>query len=265
MSFKVTNWVWARSESRNGARLVMLALADRADDNGCAWPSIDDLAERTKLSPRAVQKAINTLVESGELEVENGGGRHRSNRYRIVPKPRTSDGVTDQEPRTNDGVSAKETPNFATETPNFEAETPNFETGNPVQSSPEPPLEPSENRQKNLPARRTERPPVDGLFDEWWGTYGQRTAQAKHTIRRAIADALSNGVDPTELRTALTRIGELSKPVSGGTLQFALAEIRKQTTGADIIPLRDRQQQETDAMFDRALARAEARMQQESS
>ena len=29
MSIKVTNWVWARSESRNGARLVMLALADR--------------------------------------------------------------------------------------------------------------------------------------------------------------------------------------------------------------------------------------------
>ncbi|PZT70669.1 hypothetical protein DN402_31530 [Streptomyces sp. SW4] len=29
----------------------MLALADRADDNGFCWPSIDDLAERTKLSP----------------------------------------------------------------------------------------------------------------------------------------------------------------------------------------------------------------------
>lgn len=143
MSFKVTNWVWARSESRNGARLVMLALADRADDNGCAWPSIDDLAERTKLSPRAVQKGITSLVELGELEVENGGGRHRSNRYRITPKPRTSDGVTDQEPRTSDGVSSEETPNFARETPNFEAETPNFATRNPVQSSPEPLEEPS--------------------------------------------------------------------------------------------------------------------------
>jgi hypothetical protein len=142
VSFKVTNWVWARSESRNGARLVMLALADRADDNGSAWPSIDDLAERTKLSPRAVQKGITNLVELGELEVDNGGGRHRSNRYRITPKPRTSDGVTDQKPRTSDGVSSEETPNFAPETPNFEAETPNSATQNPVQSSPEPPVEP---------------------------------------------------------------------------------------------------------------------------
>src|SRR5688572_32574406 len=114
----------------------MLALADRADDNGYCWPSIDDLAERTKLSPRAVQKAIAALAKLGELDVENGGGRHRSNRYRITPKPRTSDGVTGQEPRTSDGVSAEETPNFAPETPNFEAETPNFEPENPVQSSP---------------------------------------------------------------------------------------------------------------------------------
>ncbi|MBD9700695.1 helix-turn-helix domain-containing protein [Streptomyces sp. ID01-12c] len=149
MSFKVTNWVWARSESRNGARLVLLALADRADDKGQAWPSVDDLAERTKLSPRAVQKAIANLVEIGELEVENGGGRHRSNRYRIVPKPRTLDGVTDEKPRQMCGVSTEETPNSATETPNFEAETPNSATRNPVQSSPEP-QEPSEEPSENL-------------------------------------------------------------------------------------------------------------------
>ncbi|GGQ83486.1 helix-turn-helix domain-containing protein [Streptomyces flaveolus] len=264
MSFKVTNWVWARSESRNGARLVMLALADRADDNGFCWPSIDDLAERTKLSPRAVQKAIAVLAELGELDVENGGGRHRSNRYRIVPKPRTSDGVTDQEPRTNDGVSTEETPHFAPETPNFEAETPNFETGNPVQSSPEPVIEPTENRQENLPARRTNRGPADELLDEWWEQYGRRTAQAKRTIRQAIADALTNGIDPTELRAALARLGENSKPVTGGTLQFAFAELRK-PTGADVIPFAARQQQATDDLFDRAMARAQARMQQETS
>ncbi|MFD8234043.1 helix-turn-helix domain-containing protein [Streptomyces sp. NPDC059696] len=239
----------------------MLALADRADDNGYCWPSIDDLAERTKLSPRAVQKAIATLAELGELDVENGGGRHRSNRYRIVPKPRTSDGVTGEEPRQNDGVSAEETPNSAPETPNFEAETPNFETGNPVQSSPEPFREPTENRQKNPPARRTERTPADELFDEWWERYGQRTAQAKSTIRRAIADALTNGIDPTELRAALVRIGDLSKPVTGGTLQFALAELRK-ATGGDVIPFTSRQQAQqadVDGWFERAMARAAAR------
>lgn len=174
MSIKVTNWVWARSESRNGARLVMLALADRADDTGFAWPSIDDLCERAKLSPRAVQKGIATLVELGELEVEGGGGRRVRNRYRIVPKPRTSDGVTGEypgtsdgvtasKPRTSDGVLPEETPHFATETPSFATETPSFEHGNPVISAGEPSLEPSENRQENhhnYPAAKEDRLPA---------------------------------------------------------------------------------------------------------
>jgi hypothetical protein len=160
VSIKVTNWVWRRSEARNGARLVMLALADRADDDGLAWPSIDDLCERTQLSPRAVQKGIAKLVEIGELQVESGGGRRVRNRYRIVPKPRTSDGVTDEyprspdgvtdsKPRTSDGVSLEETPSFATETPHFATETPSFEHGNPVKSAGEPPLEPSREPSEN--------------------------------------------------------------------------------------------------------------------
>jgi helix-turn-helix protein len=174
VSFKVTKWAWSRSESRNGARLVLLALADRADDHGFAWPSIDDLCERTKLSPRAVQKAIANLVELGELEVESGGGRRVRNRYTIVPKPRTSDGVTDEyprpsdgvtdgKPRTSDGVSPEETPHFEAETPHFATETPSFEHGNPVKSAGEPPLEPSEEpsgNHHNYPAAQKDRLPA---------------------------------------------------------------------------------------------------------
>lgn len=170
MSFKVTNWVWARSESRNGARLVMLALADRADDSGFAWPSVDDLAERTRLTPRAVRKCVGELVALGELEVENGGGRHRSNRYRIIPKPGTLDRVTDGKPGTLDRVSGPETLNSATETLNFETETLNSATRNPVQSSPEPPVEPSrepsENHHSNRGAAGDRLPALGGVEED---------------------------------------------------------------------------------------------------
>lgn len=237
MSIKVTNWVWARSKSRNGARLVMLAIADRADDNGLAWPSIDDIAQRTQLSPRAVQKGIANLVEIGEIDVESGGGRHRSNRYRITPKPGTSDGVTDDKPRTSDGVSTEETPNFAPETPNSATETPNNTPGNPVQSSPEPPLEPPTEPSENPSARRREPSPADALLDKWWEQYGHTTAQGKRSIQRAIADALNNGVATAELWQALTRIGDLSKPVTGGTLQFAFSEIRKAASSSNVLQL----------------------------
>lgn len=170
MSIKVTNWVWARSESRNGARLVMLALADRADDGGLAWPSVDDLAERTRLTPRAVRKCVAELVSLGELEVENGGGRHRSNRYRIIPKPGTIDRVTDGKPGTLDRVSSSETLNSAHETLNFETETLNSATRNPVQSSPEPSVEPSRepsrNHHSNRAAAGDRLPAVGGVEEE---------------------------------------------------------------------------------------------------
>lgn len=229
MSIKVTNWVWARSESRNGARLVLLALADRADDDGLCWPSIDDLMARTKLTRRAVQKGVTALVEGGELEVENGGGRHRSNRYRITPKPCTSDGVTDGKQRTSDAVSALETAHFAHETAHFATETAHSTPGNPVKSAPEPSVEPSREPSENPPPSEPEPQDIsEQMFAKWWEQYGRTTAQGKATIRRAISDALRNGLEPNVLWQALERLGELSKPVTGGTLQFALSEIRQQ-------------------------------------
>lgn len=67
------------------------------------------------------------------------------------------------------------------------------------------------------------------MFNRWWDQFGRRTAQSKRNVRRAIADALDNGNDPDELWSALLRLGELSKPVTGGTLQFAFSEIRPRT------------------------------------
>lgn len=100
------------------------------------------------------------------------------------------------------------------------------------------------------------------MAEDWWQQYGRRTAQTKRTIRQAIADALANGIDPDELHAALQRLGETSKPVTGGTLQFALADIRKPSPGGAVIPFASRQQAqqtETDAWFDRAMERARAR------
>ena len=227
MSIKVTNWVWARSESRNGARLVMLALADRADDEGRAWPSVEDLCERTRLSRRAVQKGIAELVRIGELKVEQGGGRHQRNRYRIIPKLRTSDAVTHQEPRTSDAVSPKKQRTLVPETANFATETANFEHENSVDSAPEPPLEPPTEPSTEPTPLPPAQPLADRMRDAWWEKYGRTTAQSKRDVRRAIATALENGNPPNEVWAACQTLGDLSKPITGGTLQFAFAELRK--------------------------------------
>ncbi|MFD5057405.1 mucin-2 [Streptomyces sp. NPDC058394] len=81
------------------------------------------------------------------------------------------------------------------------------------------------------------QPPAVVLFETWWARYGRGTAQGKASIRRAIEDAVGNGINPAELEPALDRLGQTSKPVTGGTLQFALSEIRRPAAGADVIPL----------------------------
>jgi len=81
MSIRVMTRVWDHSKSRNGERLVLLAIADFADDHGRAFPSVASLRAKSAMSERGVQQAIARLQEIGELCVEIGAGPHGVNVY----------------------------------------------------------------------------------------------------------------------------------------------------------------------------------------
>jgi hypothetical protein len=73
------NWVWEFSRTVGNDRLVLLAIADRASDEGMdAWPSIGTLGRKTRLHPRTVQRCIRNIEALGELRIEppaaNGSG-----------------------------------------------------------------------------------------------------------------------------------------------------------------------------------------------
>ena len=87
MSVRVITWVWDHSMSEGTDRLVLLALADSADDNGSCWPSVLTLARKTRVSERTVRRSIRTLEALGELHTVLGSGT-TSNRYRIMLDPR---------------------------------------------------------------------------------------------------------------------------------------------------------------------------------
>ena len=87
MSITVYRNVWGGSRARGSARLVLLAIADHADDGGQAWPSVARLARMTGLSRRQVQRRVRQLVKAGELVIEQLGGGGRSTRYRIAVQP----------------------------------------------------------------------------------------------------------------------------------------------------------------------------------
>ncbi|KWT61871.1 hypothetical protein ADL21_11355 [Streptomyces albus subsp. albus] len=78
------------------------------------------------------------------------------------------------------------------------------------------------------------------MVSAWWQRYGHRSAQRSRSVLEAVENALHNGLDPGELWSALMRLGETSKPVTGGTLQFALAALRTPAVLAgSVVPLRD--------------------------
>lgn len=56
-------------------KIVLLALADCANDQGGCWPSISTLKAKTNLSERKVQMAIKWLKENGHLTREEKPGK----------------------------------------------------------------------------------------------------------------------------------------------------------------------------------------------
>jgi hypothetical protein len=83
MSNALLTAVFDHSRTRHAARLLMLALADRADDSGTAWPSIGDIMRRTGLSRGTVHGAMRKAVELGELSVDHFAGPKLCNRYKL--------------------------------------------------------------------------------------------------------------------------------------------------------------------------------------
>ena len=69
MSIKVSTEVWRDSRHKSGNLLVMLVIADHADDEGKAWPGIPLLARKARLSERHTRRCLNELLLSDELEI----------------------------------------------------------------------------------------------------------------------------------------------------------------------------------------------------
>lgn len=80
--------VWQLSEYRNEKRLVLLALADWANDDGVCWPKMPAIAEKAGITERGASGIMRQLVRDGVVEIlDEGGGRGHSRRYRIhLPK-----------------------------------------------------------------------------------------------------------------------------------------------------------------------------------
>lgn len=80
------NWAW-RQVLTPTLKLVLMALADAADDHGVCWPSVSTLAKKCTVSTRTVQRSLRALIDRRLLIAEprqRRDGSSTSNRYRLV-------------------------------------------------------------------------------------------------------------------------------------------------------------------------------------
>jgi len=64
-------------------KLVLLCLADHADEGGVCWPSIARLADRSGLARASIVRSLKALADTKHITVERGSGR--LNHYRVHP------------------------------------------------------------------------------------------------------------------------------------------------------------------------------------
>jgi len=78
--------VFEKSKTEGNTRLVLLCLADCANDEGACWPSIRKIAQKANLSEPMTKKHLNALIAIGVVnreEREDQSGRQTSNFYTV--------------------------------------------------------------------------------------------------------------------------------------------------------------------------------------
>ena len=178
MSIKVSAAVWQHSHQKGSRLLLMLALADYANDAKLAWPSVPTLARKTKMSERYVRSLLGSLVGEGEL-VPAGIGRRGVVKYRVIPEG--SGPLTGKSPEP--------------------------QLTSPLNSSSVGPLSSSSPKPSYIHQGTVNKESINKLFEEWW-TFVPRKV-GKGQARTAFSRALKK----TSFETLKVKISRYSAEV----------------------------------------------------
>ena len=88
MSFKLAVLAFEAKVGSPLRKLVLLKLADQANDDGICWPSYETIAEACEVDRRSVMRHVKKLEEEGFLRVERiydtKNKKNASNRYHLT-------------------------------------------------------------------------------------------------------------------------------------------------------------------------------------
>lgn len=218
MSIKLMSQIWDDAPFEKTTLLVLLCLADMANDRGVCWPSVETIAKKARCSERWVRDVLVELEAAGYVGKEPRAGQ--TTRYHVHFPP--IEGLGD-EPHFRPEETAPLNPSSGeggTPVP-VGAEPHRRRGGSAVQPNhKEPSIEPSLNPQTVL-QDTTSPSPTDGAYSEteefllslapkhadrpdWLADYGYEAA---------VADGAEYGFNPDE---AVTRFEQAMASGWGG-------------------------------------------------
>ncbi|OOV68595.1 helix-turn-helix domain-containing protein [Enterobacter kobei] len=82
MSRAATDWAWGL-ELKASQKLLMLSLADRADESHCCYPSIQRLVKDTGMDRKTIGKWVGQMIEDG-LITDTGERKGKTKQVRVL-------------------------------------------------------------------------------------------------------------------------------------------------------------------------------------
>lgn len=186
MSVHISSDVWRHSKAKGAALLVLLSLADQANDDGQCWPKVEKIAARCRISRASVLRHLADLRDLGELSWENRSARAQPNFYTVnVGGTRSQIETGEANP-----VADCDGPRLTGETgpvSTVRLQEPSIET------SPEP-------------SQADAATSVAALFDDFWKAYPRHIGKAAAARKFAT---LCKTVDPQAIIAGAARFAQL--------------------------------------------------------
>jgi hypothetical protein len=220
MSVHVSSWAWRQRVGDDGAKLVLLKLADSANDDGVAWPKRRTLLEECEAGGEATVKRRLKKLRDLELVIVvpwfDPSGRQTSSMY-VLPHAGVPAGLelvellakAEREGHAGElielprGRGSSVTPSPPVTPTRGSSVTPT--RGSSVTPSIEDPSEdPKEDPRAGSagkPAQR-ERDLVWDTLEELFGSLGTGKSNARSKRNRAVSDLKAFGATPASIRAA---------------------------------------------------------------
>ena len=217
MSRAATRWAWAQSIDGR-AKIVLLCIADHADDAGLAWPSVTRLVGICCMSERSVQRAIIDLIGAG-LMTKTGVNGTLPRFQLMVQTPVNSAGVDPRHICGGTPVNLAPVPvlhdvhQSSTDPRQVGTPVPSDDLSTPAKLAPEPSKKERIEGDLRSPhahasARTCEQAGAHARtrgehpdFAAWWAAYPRKVG--KGAARKAYASAIGRGADPVEVLSAI--------------------------------------------------------------